>query len=146
MRIKKPIFIVCLILMAAGFAYSQETKCVVSGYINDPKTKTSTRTFNLGQFVIRPNEDEVVKHFSDKESGVNVSVGILKVISSFKTARDKIKLRISFTGKPDDDFALLDGAEAESIYDENWEWLAVSDKVSAASQIYAFTLSCGRKK
>ena len=143
----KKIGLSAFLLVAANVSVMAETEvCSITTYFRDfsSKEEVSSSRFLVGKFDLKLEDDEVVKRFRHEE--INVSVGIARVTNPlFKKEPVRIKLVISFMGEPGDNFDLLEGAEAESIYDKKWRWLSVSNSIKVNSRIYTFTFGCERK-
>jgi len=143
-------FIVLLVLLftANGFAFAQSEVCGVTTYFVDLDAKASSSRFYVGGFDLQLAEtyDDVTKFFHHKESGVNVTVSATLTKGIFNGEPKMFNIALSFTAKPDDDdFELLDGAKAQTIYDKRWRWISVSDDIKVGNRIYTFTFACERK-
>ena len=148
MRILRFVGCFALLCAASNGAYAQTEVCSLTTYFRDLESKeqVSSSRFLVGSFPLQLADDELTKFFHHQESGINISVGIQMIRSIFSEKEPKrMRLAISFTGKPDDVYDLLEGAGAESIYDKHWKWLSVSNNIKVGGRIYTFTFGCERK-
>jgi hypothetical protein len=136
-----------VLFTASRLAHAQNEVCRVTTFVRDfdSKEQVTGSTFVVGEFRLRPEEESLTRFFHHQESGADISVGVERVKSESKGMPGKIRLAMSFDGKPDDVFDLIDNAEAESIYDKSWRLLAVSDNLRVGNRIYRFTFGCERK-
>jgi len=143
------IFIV-LLFTANSFTYAQSQVCSVTTYFRDldsTEPSSSSRSF-IGGFDLQLVEvyDDATKFFLHKESGVNVAVSAPLTKGIFDGDPKMLNIALSFTAKPEDnDFELLDGAKAQTIYDKRWRWISVSDDIKVGNRVYTFTFGCERK-
>lgn len=145
----KPTLIIAsfLILAAAPrLSMSQGELCGVTTYFRDlsSNTELSSSVFRVAQFEMAISDDEFTKTVTHDESGVRISVGAQVVKGIFEKEPVRLRLKISFNGEPDDTYDSLDGVEAETLFDKNWRWLAISDEKKVASRIYTYTFGCAR--
>jgi hypothetical protein len=134
------------LLMTSSPVLSQNAVCAVRSYFVDVNTRISTSWSLIGKFSLQQDKEDAFQYFRDEVSGVNVSVAVKKYKSPFKKAPTRIMMRISFTGKPADDFESLEGAQAEAIFDKNWKILSVSDDIWIGYKIYTFSFGCEKRK
>jgi hypothetical protein len=135
-----------LLLTASSLVHAQSEVCRVTTFLRDlgSKEEVTGSTFVVGEFRLQPGEESMTKFFHHQESGANISVGVERVKGESKKDQGTIRLALSFDGKSEDVFDLIDNAEAETIYDKNWMSLAVSDNFMVGSRIYRFTFGCVR--
>lgn len=145
MKITRFALLHILVLTMSSLVYARTEGCGVTTYFREIDSGNSSSRFLVGKFPLNPDEGEVTKFFRHEESGVNVSVGVQIFTSAFKDKPKMIRVAMSFSGKSGDTFEMIDGAQAESIYDRHWKWLSVSDNIKVANRIYTFTVSCGRE-
>lgn len=134
-----------LLLTANVFAFAQSEVCGITTFFVDLDAKASSSRFFVGGFDLQLIEtyDDVTKSFHHKESGVDVAVSATLTKGIFDGEPMMLNTALSFTAKPgDNDFELLDGAKAQSIYDERWRWLSVSDDIKVGNRIYTFIFAC----
>ena len=147
-KFTKFVLFLVLLFTANGFAFARSEVCGVTTYFVDLDAKASSSRFFVGGFDLQLVEayDDVTKFFHHKESGVNVAVGATLTKGIFDGEPMMLNIALSFTAKPeDDDFELLDGTKAQTIYDKRWRWISVSDDVKVGNRIYTFTFACERK-
>ncbi len=149
LKITKFILFLAFLLAANNFAYGQIASCKVTTYFREIESGNSSGNFLVGNFLLQPDNDEdttdeTTKFLHHEESDVNVSVGV-QISSAYPNKSKGIKAALSFTGKSDDTFELIDGSQAETIYDKHWKLLSVSDDIRVGNRIYTFTLSCERE-
>ena len=90
--------------------------------------------------------DTLEKKFRHSESGLDLYVGVQKGRGLMKNDPKKLRVAISFENKFEDVFDEPSRAEAETVYDRNWKWLAVSKSLRIGSRVYTFTFGCERVK
>ena len=137
----------CALLTASSVVRAQSEGCRVTTFLRDldSKEEVTGSTFVVGEFGLQSGGMSTTKFFQHHESGANISVGIERVKDESKNVQGKIRLAMSFDGKPGDVFDLIDNAEAESIYDKSWKLLAISDNYRVGNRIYRFTFECARR-
>ena len=149
LKITRFILLLAFLLTASNLAYGQTASCKVTTYFRDFESGNSSGNFFVGNFILQPDDDEatndeMTKFLHHEESGVNVLAGV-QVSSAYQNKSKGIKVALSFTGKPDDTFDLIDGSQAETIFDRHWKLLSVSNDIKVGKRIYTFTLNCGRE-
>jgi len=149
LKITRFILLLAFLLTASNLAYGQTASCKVTTYFRDFESGNSSSNFLVGKFLLQLDDDddttdEITKVLRHEESGVNVSAGV-QISSAFQNKSKSIKVALSFNGKAEDTFELLDGSQAETIYDKHWKWLSVSDDIKVGNRIYTFTFSCERE-
>lgn len=145
MRITRLILFLAMLLSANNLAQAQTEGCSVSTHFRDLDSGTFSSRLLVGKFLLQSDDNERTEFFRHEESDVNIAVGVQLITSVFKDKPKMIRVAISFTGKPGEAFEMIEGAQAESIFDRHWRWLSVSDKIRARNRIYTFTFSCGRE-
>jgi len=146
MRILRISSLLLLLLTSGSLAQAQTEVCGVSTYFRDLEEKSSSSRFSVGKFPLELEDDAITKLFLRQESGISISVGVEQVRGIFENEPRRIRMAMSFVGKPEDVFDEIESAEAESIYDKNWRWLSVSKNIKVANRIYTFTFGCERIK
>ena len=139
---------VALVIIAglSGVAVGQAAKCSIPTFFVDLKSQASTSRFLIATFPLELRGDEFTRNFIDKESGRAIYVGRQLIKGTVKKERSRLRLKVSFTGKPNDSYDSFDGAEAETIYDKRWKWLAVTDEFKLGDRIYTFTFGCEQNR
>jgi hypothetical protein len=115
LRISQLLLLFVLLFAACNLANAQAEVCSLTTYFRDLKSteEVSSSRFLVGSFPLQLENDEVTKFFHHQESGANISVGVQLIRSLFSKHEPKrIRVAISLTGKSDDVYDLLDGAEA----------------------------------
>jgi hypothetical protein len=135
-----------LLLVLGSLAHAQTESCGVTTYFLDLEARSSSSWFLVGRFPLKLEGDAITKQFIHAESGVNISVGVEQVIGIFEGEPRRMRIAMSFIGKPEDVFDEIESAGAESIYDKNWRWLSVSKNLQVANRIYTFRFGCERNK
>lgn len=146
MRILRFGSLLLLLLVSSGRAHAQSGECGVTTYFFDSEAESSSSRFLVGSFPLKLEEDAITKLFTHQESGVNISVGVEQVRGIIENAPRRIRIAISFTGKPEDVFDEIERAEAETFYDKNWRGLSVSKNIRVANRTYTFSFACERVK
>lgn len=144
MKIIQSILFFVLLFTAVYSAQAQTETCTVLYSYLELDSGNSTSQFRVGTFTLDLKDDDTTHFFHHEESAVDISVGVRKRIGISKGDINKISLRISFTGNPDDDFDDIVGAEAQSIYDKHWKSLAVSNEIKVENRIYTYRFGCSR--
>lgn len=149
LKITNFILLLTFLLTASNFTFAQTASCRVTTYFRDFDSGNSSGIFVVGNFLLHPDNDEdttdeTTKLLRHDGSGVNVSAGV-QISSVYPNKSKDVKVVLSFTGKPDDNFELLNGSKAETIFDRHWKLLSVSDDIKVENRIYTFTLTCERE-
>jgi hypothetical protein len=150
-KFSKIILFLVLLFTANSIAHAQNDVCRITSYFRDLSSTEpfSSSSFYVGGFDLQlvDDYDDVTKFFHHKESGVNITASATLTTKGFFKNNPKIlNIAISFTAQPeDDDFELLNGAKAQTIYDKRWSWISISDDIKVGNRIYTFTLACERK-
>ena len=140
----KRLLLIILLFTVVSRTQAQTEVCSVRTYFRDLDTKASSSWFLVGRFPLSFENDSITKLLHYQESSVNISVGVEQVKSIFEKEPSRIRLAISFVGKPEDVFDEIDNSEAETIYDKNWRWLTVSKSLKVENRIYTFQVGCER--
>ncbi|HLM61485.1 MAG TPA: hypothetical protein VK308_11835 [Pyrinomonadaceae bacterium] len=149
LKIKRFVLLLLLFLVASNSAFAQTVSCKVITYFREIESGNSSSNFLVGNFLLQPDNDDdttddITKFFRHEDSNVNISVGV-QISSTYPNKSKGIKVVLSFTGKPNDTFDLIDGSQAETIFDRHWKLLSVSNDIKVENRIYTFTLNCERE-
>ena len=89
----------------------------------------------------------IVETFQHKESGVTISVSVMRMRSIlFHDKPMVIRLTIELLRSGEDPYGFYIGA-AESIYDKNWVGTSVSNHLRVGEyKGYTFTVACEKRK
>ena len=137
--------LIATLCAACGAASAQPSQCYVVTYRRDPVSKAqASARIALGSFEWQ-GDKPLAGVFQHQSTGVFTAVKVERVAGvSGKRPQDKIRLAISFVGKPDDVFDDNGAAEAEATYDEKWKWLSVSKNLEVGGQLHTYYLRCDR--
>jgi hypothetical protein len=135
-----------ILLTTTSITNAQTEVCSIRTYFRDLDAKISSSWFLVGEFPLSLEDDSINKLFHHQESSIDISVGVERIKSIFEKDPRRISVAIAFVRKPEDVFNETDNSEAETIYDKNWRWIAVSKNIKVENRIYTFQFSCERKK
>ncbi len=141
----RTIWLTCFLfflLLGDRIVEGQGPVCSVTSYFWDDGSKSSSSRFLIGEFPLKLEDDILVKEFKHEETGVIVNVGVQEVKGITKQDPKRLRVAISFEGKPENIFDELGRAQAETIYDHNWKWLSVSKSIRIKRRIYTFSFGC----
>ena len=137
----------CVIAVLARPALGQIETCRLMTSFVDLKAKSASSNFLLSEFPLRFDDDEFTTGIRDPESGQTIYVGGQLINKGLGDESPVLlRMKVSLTGKSGDHFDSLDGPEAETVYNKDWTWLAISDEYRTPDRVYSFTFSCERRK
>ncbi len=142
----KFILSIFFLFATCNVAQAQNEVCRIKTFFRDLEAHASSGIFQVGEFSLLREEEQKTKLFLHQESGVSVVAGVERVESVYPNEKRRIKVALSFTREPADVYDLIDGAEAESVYDKHWKWLSVSNNIKVKNRIYTFIFSCESQK
>ncbi len=145
MKIIRCGLLLTIMCTACGLASAQANRCQVITYQRDPVTKKQAGPrIVIGAFDWQADKP-LAGVVQDQSTGVFAAVRAEWFTSSEgKSPKEKIRLGISFVGKPGDDIDEIESAEVEASYGEHWKWLSVSKNIKVADRLYTYYLSCER--
>jgi hypothetical protein len=136
-----------LLVATTVYASAQNQVCYVRYSYTDIQRQAFSSFFGLGEFRMTPADETVTKSFYHDESKVAVNVG---VEYPSRTAGNKdagLRLAIAFTGKPEDVFHEVGGAETIVIGRNPLNnSIMVSQSIKDETRIWTFYLSCVPEK
>jgi hypothetical protein len=145
MKILRGSLLLLVGLLGGKMVQAQGEVCSLTVYFWDETSKSSSSRSLVGKFPLELEGGSASKAFRHQESGKYIYVGVEQIASISKHDPKKIRIAVSFQGKPDV-FDDIDRAEAETIYDKTWRWLLVSKSVRIENRIYTFSFGCEREK
>lgn len=143
----KVILALSFLLAATIYAQAQNQVCFVRYSYTDVQRQAFSSFFGLGEFRVAPTDETVTKSYYHDESKVTVNVGVSYPSPTIGNKDAGLRLAIAFTGKPEDVFDEVGGAET-SVSGRNSlkSSILLSKNIKDESRIWTFHLSCVPEK
>jgi hypothetical protein len=139
----KIILVFCILLVATLSTHAQTQACFVRYSYHDIQKTAFSSYFQLGRFRVTRDDETVTKSFYHDESKVTVNVGVAFPSRTVGNETAGLRLAIAFTGKPEDVFNEVGGAET-SVSGRNplKSSILISKRIKDEKFIWTFELSC----
>lgn len=132
-----------ILLVATVFTHAQTQACFVMYSYHDIQKTAFSSFFSLGEFRVTRADETVTKSFYHDKSKVTVNVGVAFPSQTVGNKNAGLRLAIAFTGKPEDVFDEVGGAETSASGREPLKnSISLNKSVKNENLVWTFHLSC----